>query len=114
LAYISDHQAPADLTTVDKQVLELCEQADLVIHDSQYTEEEFAAVAGWGHSTEGYAVQVATEAGARALGLFHYDPSHTDAEIDTMLERARHRAAGEGPLEVLAASEGASIDMGRA
>ena len=67
MAYISDHQAPLDQRTVDKQVLELCEDADLVMHDSQYTEEEFAAMSDWGHSTEAYAVRVAVESGAHRL-----------------------------------------------
>ena len=51
LAYISDHQAPLDRRTVDKPVLELCDGADLVIHDAQYTDEEFVAMSDWGHST---------------------------------------------------------------
>ena len=42
------------------RVLELCDDADLLIHDSQYTEEEFVDLSDWGHSTPAYAVQVAT------------------------------------------------------
>ena len=114
LAYIPDHQASADLTSIDQQVLDLCDGADLVIHDAQYTEKEFAAVAGWGHSTADYAVRVAIEAGARALSLFHYDPSHGDQEIDAMLEEARRLAADHRDLAVRAAAEGSSIDLGSA
>ena len=63
MAYISDHQAPVDRRTVDKDVLELCDGADLVIHDAQYTDEEFVPLSDWGHSTAAYAVLVAARRG---------------------------------------------------
>jgi phosphoribosyl 1,2-cyclic phosphodiesterase len=113
VAYISDHQAPLDQRTVDKQVLELCEDADLVLHDSQYTEEEFATMSDWGHSTETFAVRVAVEAGARRLGLFHHDPAHSDDQVDRMLDHARTLAAKHNLNEVSAAAEGQSVDLGR-
>lgn len=112
LTYISDHQAPVDLKTVDKQVLALCDGADLVLHDAQYTDEEFATMAGWGHSTEEYAVRVAGEAGARGLVMFHHDPAHSDTQVDRMLERAQRVAADNYDLEVGAASEGMTVDLG--
>lgn len=113
VAYISDHQAPVDGRKVDKQVLELCDHADLVVHDAQYTDDEFEALAGWGHSTAGYAVRVAGEAGARRLMMFHHDPAHSDAQVDRMLDDAR-RAAERYGCDVAAASEGTSLDLGAA
>ena len=65
-------------STVPDAVLELCDGADLLIHDAQYTAGEFADKAHWGHCTVDYAVQVAVEAGARRLALFHHDPEHDD------------------------------------
>ena len=112
LAYLSDHQAPSDLHTVAPSVLELCDGADLLLHDAQYTEEEFSALPDWGHSTANYAVHVAQEAGVRHLTLFHHDPSHSDDEIDRMLEEARRFAAASTSLEVTAASEGITVDLG--
>ena len=114
VAYISDHQAPLDLRTVDKHVLELCEDADLVMHDAQYTDEEFSVMSDWGHSTESYAVRVAVEAGARRLCLFHHDPAHSDDQVDRMLAQARLIASKHGLDEVSAAAEGDSVDLGRA
>jgi phosphoribosyl 1,2-cyclic phosphodiesterase len=113
VAYISDHQAPRDLHTVDKQALQLCDGADLVIHDSQYTEAEFETMADWGHSTEAYAVQVAGEAGAKRLMMFHHDPAHTDDQVDGMLQHARRTAAERHLAEVGAASEGLSVVLDR-
>jgi ribonuclease BN (tRNA processing enzyme) len=102
-----------DRRTVDKDVLELCENADLIIHDAQYTDEEFVTLSDWGHSTAAYAVLVAREAGVRRLTMFHHDPAHTDREIDRMLSHAR-RLASKQTLEVSAASEGSSVDLGKA
>jgi phosphoribosyl 1,2-cyclic phosphodiesterase len=112
LAYLSDHQAPLDLRTIDPNVLELCDGADLLLHDAQYTEDEFAALPDWGHSTPNYAVRVARESGAKRLALYHHDPAHSDDEIDRMLREARDLAADTGALDVDAATEGSTVDLG--
>jgi phosphoribosyl 1,2-cyclic phosphodiesterase len=111
-AYLSDHQAPVDRRSVDVNVLELCAGADLVIHDAQYTDEEFSSLHDWGHSTAAYAVHVASEAGARRLVLYHHDPSHTDDDIDRILADARRTGAAAERLEISAAFEESSIDLG--
>ncbi len=111
LAYLSDHQAPLDLCSVEPDVLELCDGADLLLHDAQYTEKEFARIPHWGHSTANYAVLVALESGVKRLMLFHHDPSHTDEEIDRMLDEARHRGRSSPALEVDAAAEGTTVDL---
>ncbi|HVN50886.1 MAG TPA: MBL fold metallo-hydrolase [Acidimicrobiales bacterium] len=113
IAYISDHQQPFDGTnTIPDAVLELCEGADLVVHDAQYTASEFLDKAHWGHCTVDYAVRVAAEAGARCLALFHHDPEHDDETIDAITADARRRAEPMG-LSIVAASEGRSIPLGR-
>ena len=104
-AYVPDHQAPVDRSTVSAAVLELCDGVDLLVHDAQYTEDEFVELSDWGHSTPAYAVRVATEAGARRLDMFHHDPGHTDRQIDGMLRAARQVAQATGPVEVNAAKE---------
>lgn len=110
VAYISDHQEPLDgRGRVAPSVLELCEGADLLIHDAQYTADEFAVKSNWGHCTVDYAVQVAAEAGVRRLALFHHDPAHHDAIIDDLLVHARRRAVELGVEEVTAASEGTTF-----
>jgi phosphoribosyl 1,2-cyclic phosphodiesterase len=113
VAFVSDHQAPENRAEVDSAVLELCDRADLVIHDAQYTEEEYRAKATWGHSTVAYAVHVAAEAGSRRLALFHHDPRHTDDDIDGLLAQARATDDARRLDEVLAAREGLVIDLGR-
>jgi ribonuclease BN (tRNA processing enzyme) len=112
VAYISDHQQPLEGDGIAAEVLELADGVDLLIHDAQFTDDEFRVKSHWGHCTIDYAIHVAREAGARALALFHHDPSHTDHDIDRLLERARDRAAGLGVGEVLAASEGLTLAFG--
>lgn len=60
----------------------LAENADLLIHDSQYTEEEYKNKFGWGHCTVEAAIQFASLAKAKRLLLFHHDPYHTDSVLD--------------------------------
>lgn len=112
VAYISDHQAPPTLDRVDEGVLELADGADLLVHDAQYTEAEYARRSGWGHSTVDYAVLVAREAGARRLALYHHDPARTDDDLDDQLADARRTAARLGVPDVLAAAEGLTVEVG--
>jgi phosphoribosyl 1,2-cyclic phosphodiesterase len=114
VAYISDHQGPADGgTEVAESVLELADDVDLLIHDAQYTAEEFAAKLDWGHCTIDYAVNVAARAGARRLALFHHDPAHDDETLDRL--GAEAAAAGEvAGVEVLVAHEGLTVSFGSA
>ena len=92
-------------------MLELCDGADVLIHDAQYTADEFTAKATWGHSTPDFAVQVAKEAGVHRLVLFHHDPTHHDGAVDAILAHARAQAQGSGITEVLAAHEGLVISQ---
>jgi phosphoribosyl 1,2-cyclic phosphodiesterase len=110
VTYISDHQAPIDLTTVPESVIELADGADVLIHDAQYTRAEFAEKTHWGHCTVDYAVRVAREARVRTLVLYHHDPAHDDDEIDRLLAGARALSGPGGP-EVLAAQEGMELQL---
>jgi len=111
VVYISDHQQPADggLGIADG-VLELCEGADLLIHDAQYTPAEFELKSYWGHCTVEYALHIAREAGVRRLALFHHDPDHDDDTVDRLLGEARQHPFAAG-IEVVAAYEGLTIAL---
>jgi phosphoribosyl 1,2-cyclic phosphodiesterase len=86
--------------------------SDVLILDTQYTDEEYQAHVGWGHGSLSTAVSLALDADVRKLVLFHHDPNHDDATIDTMLEDARKLAAkSETYLEVEAAREGAELAL---
>jgi phosphoribosyl 1,2-cyclic phosphodiesterase len=110
VTYISDHQAPMGFDSIADGVLELAEGADVLIHDAQYTPEEFGEKAHWGHCTVEYAIRVARESGVGTLALFHHDPAHDDDAIDALLADARRIAGPTGP-EILAASEGLILHL---
>jgi phosphoribosyl 1,2-cyclic phosphodiesterase len=111
VAYLSDHQQPADPSTVAPGVLELCDEADIVIHDAQYTPEEFSTKSDWGHCTVRYAVEVAHQSRAKRIVLFHHDPSHDDDTLDRLAEEAREMADPLAVTEVISAREGLTISL---
>lgn len=110
VAYVSDHQQPADGGSVDRAVLDLCDGVDVLIHDAQFTPEEFAAKSTWGHCTIEYAVHVAAVAGVGRLVLFHHDPSHDDDTLDALVQAARDLPSAVG-FEILAAHEGLTLSL---
>lgn len=110
VAYLSDHQAPPD-QKIARSVLELCDGAEVVIHDAQYTDDEFAAKADWGHSTPAFAVRVAADAGAHTLVLFHHDPLHGDEQLDRIVDDAARAPGADRLHAVVGAAEGMSLDV---
>ncbi len=95
----------------DRRHVEFLAGADLVIHDAQYTVEEYQKKVGWGHGPAEWAVDYAVAAGAKRLALYHHDPLRDDAAVDRLLESCRQRAAASGGLEVFAAAEGEVLDV---
>lgn len=92
--------------------VELFRGADLLLHDSQYTEVEYAATRGWGHSTFADAVDLAMDAGVGRLGLFHHDPGRCDGALDQQLAWCRQRIRDAGSsMDCFAATEGMVIDL---
>ena len=93
LAYIPDHE-PALGQDLERDPCEsisglaLARNASLLIHDAQYTAEEYVRTRGWGHSTLHDALAFARRAEAEQLALFHHDPAHDDARLDAMAAEA--------------------------
>ncbi len=86
--------------------------SDILILDSQYTDEEYQAHVGWGHGSLSSAISLAADAGVRKLILFHHDPTHNDQTIDKMVQTARKLAAKcKNDLEVEGAREGAEMTL---
>ena len=112
VAYVSDHQQPAGGLLIDEKVWGLCQGVDLLIHDAQYTPAEFKRKRDWGHCTVEYAVFLASEVGAKRLALYHHDPTHDDDMIDCLTASAA-RCGSEFGVDVFAAREGLTIDVGR-
>jgi phosphoribosyl 1,2-cyclic phosphodiesterase len=109
ITYMPDHgpvalgPGPDGMGERHEAALALAAGVDALVHDSQYTTDEFAARATFGHSTVDYAVDLGVRAGARRAVLFHHDPDRTDDDLDAIVRRLRDEH-GER-IEVLAASE---------
>ena len=101
LAYIPDHEPGlgSDLETVDEDWIsgfELARDADLLIHDCQYADEEYEEHLGWGHSPVRHTLAFARRTGAKKTLLFHHDPLHSDAFLDGLSRDAAQRWAEMG------------------
>lgn len=84
--YVTDTEhVPGKL---DENILGLIDGADVVIYDSTYTESEFPAKIGWGHSTWNEGMRLCREANVKQLAIFHHDPSHTDDFMDRLAAEA--------------------------
>jgi CheY-like chemotaxis protein/phosphoribosyl 1,2-cyclic phosphodiesterase len=81
--------------------------ADVIVHDAQYTPEEYPAKKNWGHSTWTYVTGIAIAAGVKCVFLTHHDPSHDDEFLDRIEANARALAASMGStIEISCAREG--------
>jgi phosphoribosyl 1,2-cyclic phosphodiesterase len=131
LVYISDNE-PFDreiarsMKNVDKRVVasyaaskgdpnqrifDFVRGADILIHDSTYTPEEYVSHVGWGHSDYLFTLKVADEAGVRKLVLFHHDQTHDDEKIDDILHKCLKEIKTRNyDFECMAAAEGMEIE----
>jgi phosphoribosyl 1,2-cyclic phosphodiesterase len=88
------------------------ENADLLIHDSQYLPHEMPEKYGWGHSVVDDVLTLGVRSECRKLVLFHHDPSRTDDDLDAIGERSSAWLAEHGPAtRVCVAVEGQTVDL---
>jgi phosphoribosyl 1,2-cyclic phosphodiesterase len=124
LVYISDNEPFPKIDENDKsnqimlgedsnqKLINFISNVDVLVHDAQYTQDEYEKKVTWGHSPVEYTVDIAMKAGVKKLVLFHHDPLHNDDMIDHMLNLARNHAQNNGSsMEILAASEGLTIEI---
>ena len=125
VAYLLDHEpfsdelwragsAPGRIESIlhegDRRHAKFMAGADLLIHDAQYTPEEYPAKKTWGHSPYDYVVRIASAAGVRRLALTHHDPTHDDEFVAEIERKARDLAVQLGTgLDVFCAYEGCEI-----
>jgi phosphoribosyl 1,2-cyclic phosphodiesterase len=103
IAYVTDTEHKAG--ELDKTVIDLAHNADIMIYDATYTDEEYPEKVGYGHSTWQEGIKVAVAAKAKLLILFHHDPSHTDKMMDRITREAVAAGKAAG-LKVDVAREG--------
>ncbi len=92
-----------------KNYQRLIQNADVLVAECQYTEQEYFNRIGWGHAAIEQVVRLSNEFGVKNLYAFHHDFNHTDREIDSMIKKARKIASS--PLRVYGAREGMSVNL---
>jgi phosphoribosyl 1,2-cyclic phosphodiesterase len=117
LCYLPDHEPALGVPLEDIEPawisgFALAEGASLLLHDCQYTDEEYPERVGWGHSRVSDALLFAHRSGAARTMLFHHDPLHTDADLDAVHAYAsQHWADLGGDGEVTLAVEGSETEV---
>lgn len=96
LAYIPDHEPALGVEAFPQDGewtsgFDVIAGVDLLIHDAQYTDDEYAVRRGWGHSTFTQALALATMADVGTLVSFHHDPAHSDSMLDAIAEDIQGR-----------------------
>ena len=114
-AYLPDHEPRLAGRFVERSTdwisgASIAENADLLLHDAQYTEDEYEQRIGWGHSSVPDAVAYARAVGARRLLLFHHEPAHSDARLEDLEARAQSLVGGDEVRPTLA-REGMVVDL---
>ncbi len=115
LAYLPDHEPLLACSHFADSPewcsgLDLVKGVDLLVHDAEYTDVEYEARVGWGHSTLQHALAVARLGDVKCLMPFHHDPAHDDEMLDDFFAAAAQST--HEAFEFVAAREGAFVDVG--
>lgn len=108
MVYATDTEDP--FSGSENPVVALAKDVDVLVHDAQYTNDDYKK--GWGHSTIATAVDVAVRANAKRLVLYHHDPERSDDALDKIGADAQRLARERGSTaEVLVAYEGMELTL---
>ncbi len=105
------HEGVAAARDENRRLEEFFANADLLIHDAQFTQQEYdACKRGWGHSPLEYAIKSAMRSQVKRLALFHHDPMRTDAQLDA-LSKLHCNSQDKDSTEVFFAREGMQVEL---
>lgn len=119
IIYISDNELKKEWfkkgITQDgliKKLIDFCADADLFIHDSNYTHEDYETHRGWGHSSYELVLKLAMLSGVKMYGIYHHDPNRHDKEIDKLVKNCRDFIKKKNiKLKCFASREGLEITL---
>ena len=120
VVYACDHEphsrmlatGDGDITGQDLRHAEFVNRADLLIHDGQYTADEYKTKVGWGHSSVEYVVKLSRFAQVKRVALTHHDPLRDDDAIDRLVADVRTKLRqNSSSLDVFAAFEGQVVEV---
>ena len=106
------HRRSEFIKECNQRVVDFCKGSDLLIADSQYTDQEYENKRGWGHSSISHVLNLSKDAGVKKLVLFHHEPTHDDKELESIERQARSKAGKmKGKFKVIGAREGMVLDV---
>lgn len=111
-AYSEDAAREGELAAREEneKILRFFKDADVLIHDTQYTKKEYeAGKLGWGHSSYEHAINAGHKAGVKKLVLFHHDPNRTDQQLEELEVGYQNRIRGKTDMQIMMAREGLVI-----
>lgn len=111
IAYVTDNELapPGSVKTTITQWAAFIKDADLLIHDAQFTNDDLPLKHGWGHSTFKQVAELAVQAQVKNLAIISHDPARTDNEL---LAIEAHLQAGYGKhINIECAREGRTFDF---
>ena len=114
LVFITDNELKEDARPgrLPKKYIEFCKNADILIHDAQYTPEEREKRRGWGHSDYVAALNLALESRVKQFILFHHDPSRKDPEVVSFKNHCEELAKKKNvDIVIDAAREGSELTL---
>jgi len=95
----------------NEKILKFFEGADVLIHDSQYTQKEYeAGKVGWGHSSYEHAINSGHKAKVKNLVLFHHDPNRSDDQLEELEQQYRAKIKGKTPMQITMARDGLCLE----
>jgi ribonuclease BN (tRNA processing enzyme) len=95
-----------------EEYAEFSRNADLLIHDAEYTPEQYKATIAWGHSTYADALNLALAAGVKRLGLFHHNQDRKDEEQDEIVRKCREIIESQkAPVECFALTQTTELTL---
>jgi len=93
-----------------KEFINFISDADLLIADAQYTEDEYCHKIGWGHTSIPILLDTAFQANVKQLAVFHHDPQHSDNFLDELAVKNRSKYhVGERKMDLFWAREGMTL-----
>ena len=112
--YIPDHEPALGHSGLNHDIQwlsgsQLAYEADLLLHDAQYTQEDYKLKKGWGHTTMQDTLEFASLTKVKRLLLMHHDPTHSDAKLDECYAQLRAQSSYPFPFEM--AVEGTVINL---
>lgn len=119
MAYIPDHEPVLGAANFPNEPewtsgYALAKNADLLLHDAQYTQEEYQPRVGWGHSAMKDTLAFAKMTKVKHLLFFHHDPGHTDTQLSGFLEKELAREQFDFKIGIAAEGDSFSLENGEA